>query len=134
MASHRPERVSEAIREVVATAILTEISDPRVQGVTVTRVAITSDLRQATIFVSLMGTETEQNQAFRGLNSATGFLQSRVAARLQIRYTPTVKFEIHEGVKKSIAMTKLVEEALAADRAAHPEDSSIVKAESDTED
>jgi len=133
MPSHRPERVSEAIREVVATSVLTEIADPRVQGVTVIRVSVTPDLRYATIFVSIMGTESEQRQALKGLNSATGFLQSKVAARLQIRYTPILRFEVDEGIKKSIAMSKLVEEALASDRMAHPQNAEPAPVDSDAQ-
>ena len=132
MPSHRPERVSEAIREVVATAVLTEIADPRIQGVTVIRVGITPDLRYATVFVSIMGTESEQRQALKGLNSATGFLQSKVADRLQIRYTPILRFEVDQGVKKSVAMSKLVEEALASDRLAHPQNPDPAPVDSDT--
>lgn len=116
MPSRRTERIAEAIREVVASAILFEVSDPRVQGVTVLRAEVTGDLRNATVFVTLMGSEAEQEESFRGLRSARGFLQSRVAARLQTRFTPTLAFKIDEGVKKSIAMSRLIDEAIASDR------------------
>ena len=76
MPSHRSLRIAEAIREVVATAILFEVADPRVHAVTVLRVEVSADLRQAKVFVSIMGTEPERRRA-EGLNHATGFLQSR---------------------------------------------------------
>jgi ribosome-binding factor A len=119
MGSHRIERISEAVREVVASAILTELADPRVQGVTVLRAEVSADLRHAAVYVTLMGTENQQRLALKGLQHAAGFLQSRVAARLQTRYTPALAFKVDDGVKKSIAMSKLIEETLAADRAAH---------------
>lgn len=122
MPSRRTERIAEAIREVVASAILFEVSDPRVKGVTVLRAEVTGDLRNATVYVSLMGTEREQEESSRGLRSARGFLQSRVAARLQTKFTPTLTFKIDEGVKKSIAMSRLIEEALASDRRDQPLD------------
>jgi ribosome-binding factor A len=116
MPSHRPERMAEAIREVVSSAILFELADPRVKGVTVIRAEVSGDLRNATVFVSLMGTEAEQKLSMRGILHATGFLQARVAARLQTRFTPVLSFKIDEGVKKSIEISRLIDEALASDR------------------
>lgn len=71
--------MAEAIREVVSSAILFDLADPRVHGVTVLGVTITGDLRSAAIAVSIMGSEAEQDLAMHGLRSATGFLQSKVA-------------------------------------------------------
>jgi ribosome-binding factor A len=116
MPSHRPERIAEAIREVVSSAILFEVADPRVKGVTVTRVEVAGDLRGAKVYVSLMGTEAEQKLAMRGLQHASGFLQAKVAARLQTRSTPVLSFQLDEGVKKSIEISRLIDEALAQDR------------------
>jgi ribosome-binding factor A len=116
MPSHRSLRVAEAIREVVSQAILFEVADPRVKGVTVLGAEVTGDLRNATVFVSVMGTEAEQELALRGLRHAAGFLQSRVAARLQTRFTPVLAFKKDEGVKKSVALSRLIDEALASDR------------------
>lgn len=116
MPSHRSLRVAEAIREVVSSAILFEVADPRVAGVTVVRSEVSGDLRSATVYVSIMGSESEQAQAMRGLTSAAGFLQARVANRLQTRTTPHLSFRRDDGVKKSIEMSKLIDEALANDR------------------
>lgn len=120
MPSHRSLRVAEAIREVVSTAILFELADPRIQGVTVLRAEVTGDLRNATVYVSLMGSEGEQKLALRGLQHATGFLQSRVAQRLQTRFTPMLNFKVDDSVKKSIAISRLIDEALASDRKPEP--------------
>jgi ribosome-binding factor A len=109
--------MAEAIREVVSQAILFEVSDPRVKGVTVLHVEVAGDLRSATAFVSIMGTPAEQENSMRGLKSATGYLQSLVAARLQTRFTPVLGFKKDEGIKKSVEMSRLIEETLAADRA-----------------
>src|SRR5689334_1301695 len=116
MPSHRSLRVAEAIREVVSTAILFQVADPRVKGVTVLRAEVTGDLRHATVFVSLMGSEGEQKLALHGLQHAAGFLQARVAQRLQTRFTPLLSFKVDESVKKSIAISRLIDEALASDR------------------
>lgn len=116
MPSHRSLRIAEAIREVVSSAILFEVADPRVRAVTVLRVEVTGDMRNATVHVTVMGTESEQALAMNGLRSAAGFLQSRVAARLQTRFTPVLSFRRDDSVKKSIAISRLIDQALAADR------------------
>ena len=116
MPSHRGPRIAEAIREVVSSAILFEVADPRVKGITVLTAEVSPDIRTATVYVSLMGTEAEQKLAMRGLQHATGFLQAKVAARLQTRSTPVLKFKRDEGVKKSIEISRLIEQALASDR------------------
>ena len=116
MASHRNLRVAEAIREVVATAILFEVADPRVRSVTVVRVEVTGDLRFATVFVSIMGSESERRRSLRGLDHATGFLQARVAARLQTRFTPVLSFKHDDSVRKSVEISRLIDDAVASDR------------------
>ncbi len=118
MPSHRSLRMAEAIREVVSSAILFEVSDPRVTGVTVLRAEVAGDLRNASVYVSIMGTQSEQELAMRGLQSAAGFLQAKVAARLQTRTTPHLTFKRDVGIKRSIEMSQIIEEALARDRSA----------------
>ena len=116
MPTHRSLRMAEAIREVVATAILFEVADPRVRSVTVLRVEVSADLRQATVYVSIMGTESEQKRALKGLNHATGFLQARVAARLQTRFTPVLSFKHDASIKKSVELARLIDQAIASDQ------------------
>ena len=115
MSSHRNLRVAQAIREVVASAILFETADPRIRSVTVLRAEVSPDLRQATVYVTVMGNEAEQNLALRGLKHAAGFLQSKVADRLQTRFTPVLAFKLDDSVKKSVEMSRLIAEAVASD-------------------
>ncbi len=116
MPSHRSLRIAEAIREVVSSAILFEVADPRVRAVTVLHVEVSGDLRGATVFVSIMGNESEQRTVMNGLTHAGGFLQARVANRLQTRFTPVLSFKFDDSVKKSVQMSRLIEDALASDR------------------
>lgn len=116
MPSHRSLRMAEAIREVVANAILFDVADPRVHSITVLRVELSSDLRNATVYVSIMGNESEQTLAMKGLKHAGGYLQARVANRLQTRFTPVLSFKFDTSVKKSVEMSRMIDEALAADR------------------
>src|SRR5438105_5060495 len=117
MKSHRLARVSEVVRETAANAILFELKDPRVKMVTVTRAEVSADLQHAKVFVSVMGSEKEQNLTLRGLQHASGFIQSKLAKRLQTRFTPTVRVILDKGVKNSIEITRLINEALGSSAA-----------------
>jgi ribosome-binding factor A len=108
-------KAGEAIREVVSMAILTELRDPRVQHVTVLGVEVMPDMREAKVFVSIMGTPVQQKTTLRGLQNSAGFLQSRIADRIETRYTPRLTFVMDDGVKKSMAVAQILEQ-IAAER------------------
>jgi ribosome-binding factor A len=123
MSSRRVLKVAEAIREVVAMAILTELRDPRVHDVTVTYVEVSPDLRQAKVHVSVMGDEKTQQLAVRGLQHAAGFLQSKVGNRIETRYTPKLQFVLDLGVKKSLEVARILREVLPPDHSPEADDS-----------
>src|SRR5579885_1981569 len=102
MKNHRLARVAEAVREVASETILFELRDPRVKGVTVTRAEVSGDLQHAKVYVSLMGTPAEQKLTLYGLEHAAGFVQAKLAKRLQTRFTPVIRFVVDQGVKNSI--------------------------------
>ncbi|HEX5442530.1 MAG TPA: 30S ribosome-binding factor RbfA [Pirellulales bacterium] len=112
MPSHRVQKAAQAVREVVSMAILTDLKDPRVQDVTVTFVEMTPDMRQAKVHVSVMGDETKQRLSLSGLKSAAGYLQSKVAKRIDTRYTPRLEFVLDLGVKKSIQIAEILDRVL----------------------
>lgn len=93
-------------------AIITELRDPRIADVTVTYVEVSPDMRAAKVHVSVMGDEAKQNLCLVGLRSSAGFLQSKIAERIDTRYTPRLRFELDMGVKKSIAISKMLDEVL----------------------
>ena len=99
-------------------AILTQVRDPRVRDVTVTGVEMEPDMRAATVHVSVMGSPAKQELAIRGLASSAGFLQAKVAERIETRYTPRLKFKLDGGVKRSIEIAKVLGEVLGESAAA----------------
>jgi ribosome-binding factor A len=115
MSSRRVLKAAEAIREVVSLAILTDLRDPRVQNVTVTQVEVAGDMRQAKVHVSVMGDDAKQRLAIRGLESSAGYLQAKIAERIDTRYTPKLRFELDQGVKKSVALAQMLAEVLPRD-------------------
>ena len=93
-------------------AILTELRDPRVQDVTVTFVEVAPDMRSAKVHVSIMGNESKQNLGIQGLQRSAGFLQAKIAERIDTRYTPRLEFVLDKGVKNSIAVSQILQEVL----------------------
>ena len=114
--SRRTLKAAEAIRGVVSMAILTEIKDPRVSDVTVTRVEVSGDMRAVKVYVTVMGSETKQQLSLRGLRSSAGFLQQKISTRIDIRYTPRIEFRIDKGEANAAEVDRIFEK-IASDQA-----------------
>ncbi|MDX1964864.1 MAG: 30S ribosome-binding factor RbfA [Pirellulales bacterium] len=110
--SRRLLKAAEAIREVVSMAILAEMRDPRVIGVTVIGVDVAPDMRSAKVMVSIMGSEKKQARALAALQGGAGFLQSRIAEKIDTRYTPRLTFVLDKGVKQSLEVLKILKQVL----------------------
>jgi len=140
MKTHRLARVAEVIREVASETILYELRDPRVKMVTVTRAEVSGDLQHAKVYVSVLGTPQEEQLTLHGLRSAAGFIQSKLAKRLQTRFTPVLTFVLDQGVKQSIAISRLINEAKgqsavpAAEAEAEPDEAADGTAEDGSEE
>jgi ribosome-binding factor A len=118
MAQERIRRVDEAVRAVLGDAISKGLQDPRVGFVTVTQVKTSPDLRHARVFVSVLGDEQTRADSLEGLRSAHGYLQSRVAAELRLKHTPSLKFEYDHSVDQGMRITELLG-SLAAEEEDH---------------
>jgi ribosome-binding factor A len=112
VADHRrADRVAEAIRMEAATFLSEGAKDPRLVGmVTVTAVDVTRDLRQAKIFVSILGTDTERAATFDALNSLAPHLRSRLARSLRLRNAPEIGFKLDESVARAARIESLLAE------------------------
>ena len=121
MNSRRMAKASEAIRETVSTVVLFNLRDPRIKNVTVLSADVSPDLRAAKIYVSVMGDAKAQTLAMHGLDSARGFIQSKIADRLQTKNTPIIRFVLDPSVKKSIEVSRALQEADRIDAAARGE-------------
>lgn len=116
MATRRAARIGQAILETVSTSILFELRDPRIKNVTVLRVEVPSDLRSANVFVSVMGDEQASSLCLHGLASSCGYLQKRVADRLQTRYTPLLEFELDNAAAANVVETNRILAELELER------------------
>lgn len=106
----RMRRVDEAIRAVLGEAIAKDLKDPRVGFVTVTHVKTSPDLRHARVYVSVFGDQCARQDSLAGLRSAHGFLQSALASQLELKHTPTLRFEHDDSVVRGMRISRLLDE------------------------
>src|SRR4051812_9246635 len=110
MSGARMRRVDEAMRQVLGDALGRELKDPRIGFVTVTDVKTSPDLRHARVYVSVLGTDPEQEATLEGLRSAHGFLQGRVASELRLKPPPELIFELDHPAERAARLERLIEE------------------------
>lgn len=116
---HRPERLAALVQEALAEAIATRVKDPRVGFVTITGVQVTQDGSHATVRVSVLGDEDEKAAALEGLQSARGFLRSRLAKTLTLRVTPDIAFVLDRGIEHAQRINQVLAD-LKRDEADEP--------------
>jgi ribosome-binding factor A len=114
--TERMRRVNESVRQVLAEA-LPELKDPRIGLVTVTGVDTSPDLRQAVVYVSVLGSAKRRTATLRGLDAAHGLLQSRLARELRLKRTPQLTFEYDPSVERGVRMSQLIDELAPDDDA-----------------
>ncbi len=107
--SERMRRVNEAVREVLSEAV-GELKDPRIGFVTVTAVDTSPDLRHATVYVSVLGSERKREATLAGLGSSRGVLQQRVNRELHLKRTPQLTFEYDPTAERGVRLSKLIDE------------------------
>jgi ribosome-binding factor A len=113
----RVRRHAERVRELVASVVRTQIKDPRLGMITITDARITGDLRDATVFYTVLGDAAAQSGTAAALESANGLLRSTVGKALGLRHSPTLTF-VHDDVQDQ---AKHIDELLAQARSADAE-------------
>jgi len=104
----RVEKLQELIKQEVGKILLMDIKDSRIGFVTVTAVEMTGDLREAKIFVSIMGNEEQIKSTWEGLHSALGFIRREIGRRIKIRFTPEISFALDKSLDYSEHIQKLL--------------------------
>ena len=110
MAGDRMRRVNEAVREVLSARIAEGLKDPRIGFVTLTSVDTSPDLRQARVYVSVLGDQRTRDETLAGLGSAHGVLQQAIARELRMKRTPTLQFVFDESIDRGMRITELLDE------------------------
>jgi ribosome-binding factor A len=111
----RKRKLADRISQIVAEMLERRIKDPRLGFVTVTETRVTGDLREATVFYTVLGSDTDRAETAAALASATGIIRSEVGRQIGIRHTPSIAFS-EDVLPQSVARIEdLVEAARAAD-------------------
>ena len=110
MSQRRVERLAEEIREEVAAIIGRGLKDPRIGFVTVTRVALNSDLRTAHVNVGVLGDQAERDKTLVGLRQAAGFVRRELGRRVRMRHTPELVFHYDAGLDATDRVAQLLAE------------------------
>ena len=121
----RPERLAEGIREEVARIVASDLKDPRLGFVTITRVEVTHDLSHARVLVGVLGGEVEREKSLAALRSAAGFVRREIGRRLRIRIVPEIEFRYDKGIEATDRVARLLNETpspAAGDTGADDED------------
>jgi ribosome-binding factor A len=107
-------RVNEALKQVLSEGV-GDLKDPRIGFVTVTGVETSPDLRQARVFVSVLGSEQKRARSLTALNAGHAVLQARVARELRLKRTPQLSFEYDPSVERGVRMSQLIDELAPGD-------------------
>ena len=132
--SRRTARLGEELREEVARIISGELKDPRIGFVTVTRVSLSPDLRNARVYVGVLGGDKERQKSLAGLRQAAGFLRRLLGQRLRLRHTPELQFDYDTGLDAFERVEKLIQETKGAEGSAPAAAESADSEEDDDED
>lgn len=109
----RYDKVSEVLRREIGNIIHSELKDPRLGFITVTRVELTPDLRYAKVFFSVLGKEEEYKKTKEALDSALGFIRRLIAQRIRLRLVPEISFKEDRSVEYSIRIQEALNEIKA---------------------
>src|SRR5947208_16260806 len=106
----RKERLEELLRREISDIIHREVKDPRIGFVTVTDAEVTGDLSFAKVFVSVLGSEEQQQAALKGLNSATRFIRGEFGQRIKLRQVPEISFRFDKSIQHGGRIHELLEQ------------------------
>ena len=117
--TRRTDRLGEEFREEIARMISGgQLKDPRIGFVTVTRVEVVPDLRNAKVYVGVLGSQAERDKTLTGLRQAAGFMRRSLAQKLRLRHAPELAFVYDEGLDAHDRIARLLAEVHAHDAAA----------------
>ncbi|MER1956030.1 MAG: 30S ribosome-binding factor RbfA [Solibacillus sp.] len=97
--SLRSNRVAEQMKKEITDIIARKIKDPAVGFITVTEVAVTGDLQQATVYITSLGNERERKESLKALEKASGFMRQEIGSRIRLRRTPELAFEFDTAIE-----------------------------------
>ncbi|MBD3293526.1 MAG: 30S ribosome-binding factor RbfA, partial [Armatimonadia bacterium] len=108
MTTQRQESVGRELQEEIARILRVDIDDPLIGFVTITGVDMSPDLRHALVYYSVLGDEEQKRESGRGIRRAAKYIRGLIAERMELRYTPTLRFELDETAEKAQRIEELL--------------------------
>jgi ribosome-binding factor A len=109
MSETRARRVAEQIKKEIGQIIASEIKDPRVAALTsVTEVQVSRDLRYASVYVSIYGSEAEKQETIQTLLRAAGFIRGEIGRRIRLRHTPEIVFRQDQSMEHGARINEVL--------------------------
>lgn len=111
----RTERLASLLKQTLGELILTKVSDPRIDPAktSITHVDVSEDLLEAKVYISVLGSETQQRLALRALRHAAGHFQEQIGRSIRARHTPVLDFRVDEKFKKTLETYDIIQRAMA---------------------
>ena len=106
----RSSRVGEAVRNELSVLLLQRVRDPKLSGISISRVVVTDDLKYAKIYYTVEGGRKAEKTALKALDRAKGFMRSHIAKTLNLRYTPALQFYFDETAEKVEEVEQILRE------------------------
>lgn len=109
--TRRAQRVSNLIRQEICELLLEHTNDPRLNGmISITEVSTSADLKNARIYISILGNEKEAGEVMKGFRSATGYFRKELGRRLHLRYVPEISFEMDNSIERGARILNLIQQ------------------------
>ena len=109
--TRRAERVSNLIRHEISVLLQEQVNDPRLRSlISVTKVSTSDDLKNAKVFVSVLGDNITKNEVLQGFGAASGFLRRELASRVRLKQIPELKFQFDDSIEYGTKILKLIEQ------------------------
>ena len=124
MQGSRPDRVGEQIRQELSQLLLSDVHDPGIGLITLTRVKVSPDLQLARVYYTLMGDDRARSETKRALDRATPFLRRQIGSRIRLRRVPELQFHFDESVEAQDRLERILLELEAERQSRKPEEPS----------
>ena len=108
MEGKRSDKVADLIQKEISEMLVKTVKDPRIGFVTITRVAVSEDIRSAKVYFSVAGTPEERERSMKGLDSAKGYVRKELGRRIRLRYTPEVIFKFDPSIEYAIHIGEVI--------------------------
>lgn len=112
MSVKRATRVASLLREVLSEILSTQLKDPSVGRVTISRVTVSDDIRHAKVYFTLLGNEGDREKVLAGLRRAAGFIRAEMGKRVELRFAPELEFIYDDSVDYADRINQLLKQVL----------------------